>query len=77
MYHYYRTNAAVLTYIKRILGSKIIYLQELRDFSCDLQKNRKLIIFFAGSAKKEFHQAGFSQTNLYIFLALAILFIKS
>ena len=38
-------------------------------FSCEFQKNRKLIIFSAGWAKKEFHQAGFSQTNLFFCLA--------
>ena len=43
--------------VKNILG----------DLSGDLRKNRKLTIFSARWTKKEFHHAGFSQTNLYFF----------
>ena len=62
MYHCrhfnYRKNGAVLTQNN--------LLQEFfHVFSCEFQKNRKLIIFSTGQAKKEFHQAGSSQTNLF------------
>ena len=57
----------MLTDIKRMSGSRIIYCKNEEIFHVNWEKNRKLIIFSAGWAKKEFRQAGFSQTDLFFF----------
>ena len=52
---------------KTNVGVKTNLLQELKNLSRDLRKNRKLIFFSAGWAKKKIHRPDFRKQTYFFF----------